>query len=285
MRHGRERRDTNHRQVGEIVSKIQEFRDVCADAQRRAEDYVRRPLSLEGVYPYALLLPATECEREAALEDKRWERRRESEGGCYSDDYDGTLLVTSDATARRVRERSIVRDYARRDRSRPPSHGPSPEYSQSTVSSRHRDPTPSRRHGERSSQRSERAPSRHRKRTSSRRRFRTHSRPNAKDHQRCDESPEPGSYPRGEDRGRSRMRTSYENFKRHQRTPSTHDNKRGHSSVSTPAHRGTPTSSPQMKMPKLKSYVAKRKPEEPLPDWDPRTTPLPQDDIPAGTVH
>ena len=100
----------------------------------------------------------------------------------------------------------------------------------------------------------------------------------ARDHhsvqnQRRDESPEPGSYPRGEDRGRSRMRTSYEDFKRHQRTPSTHDNKRGHSSVGTPAHRGTPTSSPQMKMPKLKSYVAKWKPEEPQPDWDPCTPP------------
>ena len=75
VRHGRERRDTYHRQVGEIVSKIQEFIDVRADAQRRAEDYVRHPLSLEGVYPNVLLLPATECEREAALEDKRWERR------------------------------------------------------------------------------------------------------------------------------------------------------------------------------------------------------------------
>ena len=275
VRHGRERRDTYHRQVGEIVSKIQEFIDVRADAERRTEGYVRRPLSLEGVYSYPLLLPASECKREAALEDKRWERRRESEGGYNSDECDGTLLVTSDATARRVRERSLVRDYARRDRSRPPSRGPSPEYSQPTASSRHRDPTPSRRHGERTSQHPERVPSRHRRRTPSRRRHRTRSRPNAKakDYQRRDESPQPGSYPRGEDRGRSRTRTPYEDFKRRQRTPSQHDNKRGHSSASTPAQRGTPTSSPQMKMPKLKSYVSKPKPEEPLPDWDPRTPP------------
>ena len=75
VRHGRERRDTYHRQVGEIVSKIQEFIDVRADAERHTEGYVRRPLSLEGVYSYPLLLPAPDCKREAALEDERWERR------------------------------------------------------------------------------------------------------------------------------------------------------------------------------------------------------------------
>ena len=275
VRHGRERRDTYHRQVGEIVSKIQEFIDVRADAERRTEGYVRRPLSLEGVYSYPLLLPAPDCKREAALEDERWERRRESEGGYHSDECDGTLLVTSDATARRVRECShggiTLAETA-------PGHLAVDPLRNIASPRRPRAIGTLRCHG---------AMARGPHNTQNGRRHATEGGPHPDNVTERVQGPTPrprttnavmshhslvaiheGKTEAGPGCGRHTRTSNVVNVR-----PANMTTRRGHSTTSTSAQRGTPTSSPQMKMPKLRSYVSKPKPEEPLPDWDPRTPP------------
>ena len=115
IRHGRERRETYHCQVDEILSKLDELIDMRGDAKKRSPEYWYCPLSLEGVHDYALLLPPEQCRCVMAFENKIHERRFDSDNkfnvdehdGCASDSDDGSgeaVLTSADADMNQLRE-------------------------------------------------------------------------------------------------------------------------------------------------------------------------------------
>ena len=149
--HGRERRETYHCQVDEILSKLDEFIDVCGDAKKRSREYWHRPLSLEGVHDYALLLPPEQYWHQTAFKNKIYEKRFNSDNEFNIDEHDScagdsnggrgeAVLTSADADMNQLhkRQRQTWRENREpivRRHSRYPARGGSPAYS--------RDKTPS----------------------------------------------------------------------------------------------------------------------------------------------
>ena len=152
IRHGREKHETYHCQMDEIMSKLDEFIDIRGDAKKRSREYWHHPLSLEGVHDYALLLPPEQCRRQMAFENKIYERQFDSDNEFNIDEHDGcavdsdggsgeAVLTSADADMNQLCERQWQtwresREPRVRRRSRTPARGGSPAYS--------RDKTPSR---------------------------------------------------------------------------------------------------------------------------------------------
>ena len=194
IRHGRERRETYHRQVDEILSKLDEFIDVRGDAKKCSREYWHCLLSLEGVHDYALLLPPEQCRRQTAIENTIYEKRFDSDNefnidehdGCAGDSDDGSgeaVLTSADADMNQLcehqwRTQREDREPRVRRRSRTPARGGSPAYS--------RDKTPSCQERARSRGLS----NRHRRRK--------------------EKSPESGRRPQNEPRGCTRHVISYD---------------------------------------------------------------------------
>ena len=149
--HRRERRETYHCQVDEILSKLDEFIYVHGDAKKRSTEYWHRPLSLEGVHDYALLLPPEQCKRQTALENLMYKKRFDSDNEYNSDEHDGrasgsedgsgeAVLVSADANMSCLCEhqrntRREEREPHVRRHSQTPARGGSPAYSRDKAPS------------------------------------------------------------------------------------------------------------------------------------------------------
>ena len=151
IRHGCERWEIYHCQVDKILPKLDEFIDMREDTKKCSKEYWHRPLSLEGINNYTLLLPPEQCIWETALENLRYEKRFDSDNEYNVDESIGSasglddgsgeaMLVSADADmshlckCQRATQREESEPWVRK-RSWTTAREESPAYSRDKTSS------------------------------------------------------------------------------------------------------------------------------------------------------